>query len=64
MLLVAPVPSPAVKSQNVCCEIGPGLFVSKGNRNAVSPCRIQWLANFTLDFDQKEDGKTRAEGLS
>lgn len=37
MLLVAPVPSPAVKSQNVCCEIGPGLFVSKRNRNAQFP---------------------------
>lgn len=37
MLLVTPVPSPAVKSQNVCCEIGPGLFVSKGNRNAQFP---------------------------
>lgn len=37
MLLVTPVPSPAGKSQNVCCEIGPGLFVSKGNRNAQFP---------------------------
>lgn len=37
MLLVTPVPSPAGKSQNVCCEVGPGLFVSKGNRNAQFP---------------------------
>lgn len=65
MLLVTPVPSPAVKSQNVCCEIGPGLFVSKRNRNAqFPPAGFNGSLIFTLDFDQKEDGKTRAEGLS